>query len=499
MIFKQLTKLPESTIILSANNRIKRTILETHRNNQKKQTSPAPQVFTLDEWIKNQYQQTLQKKHTLLSLHQAQTLWEEQNETSATTHDAYQAWVAIHEWQIPIKQIKQFEHSYPEAERWLLWQQRYQEKLAENNWLDPSQAKMKWISAPIKIINPPKNIITVGLNECTPLEQKLLTTLATNIHITPFTTQTPKDSTTLLSHPSAQDEWENMAKWAIKHATEQPNHQIACVVPSLNQNYRSIQKYFNQANNQTKIAINFAVAKPFTHYPVIENALMMLNPQHKKSIPIEQLSKWLQSTRSVITPLSQRLKLEQTLRQQEQNQLPWRYILKTMKKDCPTLYTQITNMNQVKKAIEKKTSLYNWHQHLCQQLQALEWPGLVNDEEQNCCSAWLKNSQEYFQKINLVTGKTDINTAFNKLQQWSEQTQHHPPSKNSNIHVLGVLEVCDIPFDKVWLSGMGETQWPSSAKPNPFLPQTIQNQYNIPHANQSRELAFCRQLTKKTT
>jgi len=57
-----------------------------------------------------------------------------------------------------------------------------------------------------------------------------------------------------------------------------------------------------------------------------------------------------------------------------------------------------------------------------------------------------------------------------------------------------VLESAGLIFDQIWLCGLHEQEWPAPARPNPFLPISLQRKTNMPHASAERELKFAQTL-----
>ena len=65
------------------------------------------------------------------------------------------------------------------------------------------------------------------------------------------------------------------------------------------------------------------------------------------------------------------------------------------------------------------------------------------------------------------------------------------------IQILGLYEVNGLRFDYLWVVGLHNDNWPTSAKPNPFIPGRLQRAAGLPNSSPQRELEVARVITQR--
>ena len=95
-----------------------------------------------------------------------------------------------------------------------------------------------------------------------------------------------------------------------------------------------------------------------------------------------------------------------------------------------------------------------------------------------------------------VFGPLAAQEALDQLMRLAESTMSQPMGEGSRLHILEQLEVTGLSFSGLWLSGMGDRNWPPAAEPSPLLPIALQRERSMPRADAARELAYARELTQ---
>ena len=70
-------------------------------------------------------------------------------------------------------------------------------------------------------------------------------------------------------------------------------------------------------------------------------------------------------------------------------------------------------------------------------------------------------------------------------------------SRPARIQVLGLYEANSLRFDHLWVLGLHNDNWPPAARPNPFIPRSLQQQHGLPHSNPARELEVAKTITNR--
>jgi ATP-dependent helicase/nuclease subunit B len=129
----------------------------------------------------------------------------------------------------------------------------------------------------------------------------------------------------------------------------------------------------------------------------------------------------------------------------------------------------------------------------------LGWPGgrSLNSQEYQLISRWQELLAE-FRQLDDITGAVTRHIALNGLRDLIGQTIFQPKtSLHANIQVLGLLESSGFYFDALWVMGMDQQNWPPQAKPNPFLPYSLQIARQTPHCSAQRELHYSLKITQR--
>jgi exodeoxyribonuclease-5 len=85
--------------------------------------------------------------------------------------------------------------------------------------------------------------------------------------------------------------------------------------------------------------------------------------------------------------------------------------------------------------------------------------------------------------------------AVHALAQWAASTPFQPESPPAPVQIVGLIESIGLPFDALWIAGMGDDAWPRPARPHPLLPIGWQRDRGVPRSDAAAELAWAREVT----
>ena len=95
-----------------------------------------------------------------------------------------------------------------------------------------------------------------------------------------------------------------------------------------------------------------------------------------------------------------------------------------------------------------------------------------------------------------VFGPMKAADAVAQLKNLAGSTMSQPLGEGARLHILGTLEAKGLSFSGLWLSSMGDEDWPQPAEPSRLLPIALQREQEMPRADAARELAYARALTE---
>ncbi len=361
-------------------------------------------------------------------------------------------------------------------------------------------------------LNIKKKLILIGFDEIPPLYQRLFNTLGNTHSIDFFESETRSPQVKRLEFDEPLKEIQSMALWAQKQYQENPELKIGCIIPELNLLQDSIREEFqavfrgsNILNWQPEAALPFNLSggQCLGDHPMIRSAIasLQLNPS---SMELDLLSDWLLSPywnkneeeASFAAELDYQLR-EFTIGRQI-NRFYFNSILESVSEiyphsEFPLRWAQPEKADEAlsESKSSKKKSHEQWVQYFKQQLEQIGWPGHrgLNAEERQVWVRWQSLLAEY-STLAAILPEASKTEAVATLIQLTKETLFQAQSESGPIQILGILETAGLEFDRLWVMGLTDSNWPPSARPNPFIPIQYQRAWKLPHASSERELAY---------
>jgi probable DNA repair protein len=510
MLDDLFAQLKPNTLILTANKRLASWIAYQHHDWQISRgisTWPSLDVLPFNAWLKRCFTE-LQTKACgapliLLNPQQSFLLWQtiihDQTDdallsVNATASAAQDAWNLLQKYNV--------NPNDPELSLnddnldWKNWAETFVQTCKDNNWID-NASLIKFINSQLGNLNTSKHIILVGFLELTPAEQLLLDKL--NCEINFYQARIRNQSTKRMFFANTEDEIYAMANWTkqqLKATTVgarravplQNAKNIGCIIPNLNEIYNDVKRIFAETfADDTQYNISYG--DKLSNEPIIYAALEILSLNIGK-IHIDDIGFLLRSPFiGNFKELPQRAIQDAQLRQMNQTE----FTLNQLNTHCDLFKT----LQTIK--FKQHLSPREWVDVFTKQFNALGWPGTreLTGKEFKTIEHWHELLQE-FAALDLVINSFSHAQALVNLKRLASQTlfqtkkPHYAP-----IQILGTLEATGLCFDHAWMMGLDDKNWPETAKPNPFLPISLQKKYNMSHATAEREFHFARLITQK--
>ncbi len=139
-----------------------------------------------------------------------------------------------------------------------------------------------------------------------------------------------------------------------------------------------------------------------------------------------------------------------------------------------------------------------WPQRFVTILEMWGWPGdqPLDSLEFQQVGLWHEVLEE-FAGLDAVCQSLSFAQALGLLQTCCSRKISHPETADTAVQVLGPLEAVGLAFDHLWVCGMEASQWPTAARPNPFIPIALQASAKMPHATAAREWEFAATLLRQ--
>lgn len=465
----------------------------------------------LNRWLERSYRE-LQLPETLLSEFQALACWEQiiaddcRDTQPGLFHSrslarmAYQAWKALLTWQIPLRVLAQ--NPTPEVTAFHRWANAFQEYCTQRHCVDQAMAAGKVLTAlSARQLALPQHIVLIGFIETPPQMQAIFDALAAQCQLrhedVSLTAQCQR-----VRVSNEEEEWRAMVHWACQTWQENPQLCIGCVVPKLEQVRDDITRLFTHAQNDLPSPpahlVNIAGGDSFSRFPLIQMALEILqlttNPISTTALSRLFCSPFIGGAEQELIERSQ---LDVQLREYREAFFEWPVLLTWLRQAgiCADLVARC-EAYIVAKPANTQLAPSAWAEYFTKQLDILGWPGErgLNSAEFQQQERWRQLLQEFSGLDSVFEKPLSLTQALRELHILTQETPFQPQTPATPIQVLGVLDAVGLKFDRLWICGMTQEDWPPAPAPNPFLPVRLQRQHRMPHASAERELLFSQQV-----
>jgi probable DNA repair protein len=162
---------------------------------------------------------------------------------------------------------------------------------------------------------------------------------------------------------------------------------------------------------------------------------------------------------------------------------------------APKLQERLHGLLQLQAHTAEKRTPSRWLSYLNDIIQTVGWPGerVIDSLEYQLLTQWQAVLSEIAATDTLL-GEITFKAFYMLLHETSSHHVFQAKTAEAPVQVLGLLEAAGSVFDCIWIAGLTDQTWPPPAKPNPFIPITLQHRYAMPHANSERQSIYCERL-----
>lgn len=511
-------------VILTVNNRLANFLHKTYAKYQKEKGKHAwetPSIYPFTTWLEILWKQSKLSSHYLLTDFQEKLIWQDIIATTlsdslinldATAELAQQAWQMINLWNLSIDAILPSDNK--EISTFIHLTRQFQERCSQHNWLSRSRLPHHLLNlfrqSPVSL---PKDIQLIGFDELPPIYQQFFSCLEKFCNVTILSIHKTKQHMQRIELVNQHTEILTMARWTKKILEQNPSHKIGCIIPNLNKIRSQVEQVFFEvfisvnalsSSSCVESPFNFSAGYSLTHYEMIRMALSVLEISTGQ-LELKKIGELLQSPyiNSSETDINLSALLNVKLRQYRMPSLPLSALLSSFSHFIAhypqnTLLKRWRTFTQITNQIPKIDLPSQWAKYFIRCLNTIGWPGYrtLSRLEYQLFHRWEKLLFE-FATLDPLLQNISLSKSLSILQSLCNQTIFQAESKETPIQILGTLEATGYPFDALWVMGLHDEVWPPPARPNPFLPFTLQVQQKMPHASAERELDFTQQIQQR--
>lgn len=513
-ILQHIKNNPNITLI-TANQRLSGHLLKYYANLMENQIAWAkPQILSLQAWLERHYLQAVDRGHInepVLNSLQQYMVWHDiisqSNDlallrTEATIYSVQQAWTTLQQWNMTINE-NIFANSI-DTQTFYHWANQFEHYCKKNQVIDNDRIIHRVINVLKKgHIKLPQKMIFIGFVEFTPSQQHLIETLhqagcETDVIAHAYA---KTESIKKICCNNNDNEIEQMVRWALLTAQQQPNETIACIIPNLNEVRPDLVKYCDDLFPDS-IPYNISGGESLAQHSMVQHALILFKLCFSRVdfIEVSQLLR-LSYLKNAEIESDERVLFEIYLRQTHHSTLSLSELLKQCcyysekNQQCIGLLSILDKLNDYQKNLSKKNSSSTWIQILTKILNIAGWPGdSPLDSEQYQRHQTMQTCIQQFASLDYINQSLNFSQVFRHLKHHISNTLFQKQSEETHVYFLGLLEAVGAYFDWIWMAQCDDRHWPAPASPNPFLPIEWQRSHSMPHADAKREYYFSQNI-----
>jgi probable DNA repair protein len=489
-----LSALAQGALLLTANRRLARQWRRAYDAAQfasGAQSWAAPAVRAWQDWVTESIDALLPDRITPSAF--AERLgWQKVIDEGplldkqATADGAAQAWALCQQYQLPL-QHPAFEQAEDTA-KFCVWAQEFERRAERKHWL-PAARRELWLTEQLPATH--REVWLDGFDETTPAQRGLLGRLR---YRTYEGVPNPAINVTRCKVPDSRAEIHAAAQWARTLLENGQAQTVGIVVQNLARLRPTVEAIFEDVLGAP--LFNISLGRSLTDWPIVADALLWL--------------RWLGGPLDIggagvllRSPFFRGAEVERSARARLDIELRDANVLTVSAAairsgEPPIVAASLGRAITLLAAQARQQTPGAWARLFPGLLQTSGWPGerTQSSHERQAFARWQQVLRE-FAALDLVEGPIPFAQAVSLLTDLAKEAIFQPETAEMPVQILEALQAAGSHFDALWAMGMTDTAWPAPAKPNPFLPRSLQRELDLPHATPERELRFAREVTER--
>ncbi len=294
--------------------------------------------------------------------------------------------------------------------------------------------------------------------------------------------------------PTAGDQWNAIAEWTRQCLADDPEGQVAIVVPDLRTCRDDLVSTLTEAlapgqvvhpGDSRELPFHVSLGDPLARHPMGRGLLFLLmllctgrSDQEKSEAFLR--SPWIAHHHDELLSRSHAaLALREAL--------PWEHTLHDLARaldtqDCPLLSTRLDRALSAVAAAPNRAPLSAWSTFISDLLEILGWPGgdLPLNSDQYQAFRSIREQIMELGSLEEVSENCGLLRAVSLLGQLLGSRIFQPEAGAARVQVLGIDEAAGLMFDHIWFANLTEEEWPAPATPTPFVEIAVQREAGCP-------------------
>jgi probable DNA repair protein len=521
-------------VVLTANQRAARTLRHAHDLRQRalgRTLWEPPPVLAWDTWTASLWNRLLldgRASDLLLTSSQEHTVWRAIIAADAATASlrpvdalaeaAAGAWKLLHDYRGRPRLT-----SFPgntDTRAFARWVAEFERSCARSQYLTEAQlAETLRAAIAAGHLNLEDGYLLVGFDTKTHAQTALLDTVrSTGAEIEEAGPAPLASGQILASAPDEHAELAACARWLRARLAEQPDANIAVILPQIDAGRAEIDRVFRNilAPQRNDIAApaasapyEFSLGIPLARTPLAATALDILRWTNGP-LPLDRVSSLLLSPHFAAGDKEHIARAEFdafVLRRQHllepQLSLDRLHNLVSRSQHRVNLPALLGHLGALRPLVARRElagerTHADWAAAFHKLLEAAAWAPLsrLDSIEFQTRAKW-DDALDSLATLDFDGTRVTFAAALAALERIASETLFAPESRHAPIQVLGPLESAGSGFDAIWFLRANDLAWPATPAPNPLLPWLLQRELAMPGADPALHSAQARRTTER--
>jgi ATP-dependent helicase/nuclease subunit B len=500
--------------VLTAGRRLARSLAQAYGAHQRewgRSVWRSPDILPLDAYLRRCWAEWLLSTSApapplLLNPVQEQAVWESVIRDSPhgesllripeTARCAREAWALVQAWRLPW--TGQFQAAADSA-AFQGWAREFQRRCEARHWLE--EARLSDFIAELvgrDAIPRSSRLLLAGFGELAPQQSAVLNALGASEELAQARFDPVPRCVRL---PDALAEIRAAARWARERLEQNPGASIGVFTPELACLRTRIERIFAEtlhpgaALASSHRSFHIALGRPLADQPAVHAAFRLLDFAFQP-LTLPDIGGLLRSPflGAAEEEREKRAALDARLRRRG----VWEFSpndLRDFATHCPGLQRLLQRVLKEAAKIPGEQTADAWSRAFASLLTAFGWPGerALTSPEYQVVEAWHR-ALSSLAGLAAVSGPFPVSEALDRLRAISRDAIFQTEDRGAPIQIAGLLEAPALRFDHVWVMGLHDEALPASARPNPFLPLSLQLERKLPRCSPRREFEFAAAL-----
>lgn len=505
----------DGSVILTANQRLSRTLRKAYDDHQLAQGRPAwesPVILPFGSWLRAQWSDALLAggvpASTLLNRAQEQMLWREAITATpegaslldlrGTVTSAMGAWRLIHQYRLPLDGRFAAHEDWAAFAEWAAW---FRDSCRTGNFLDEARLPDAVLEA-AGAIAWPASLLLAGFDEFTPQQRDVLAACERGgCSYAMLDTGDVPAATVRRGACDADDELRSAAEWARDLLRTGEKGPLGIVLLNIGVRRSRLERVFDEALHPERMRdpaaggrrdFHISIPDPLAGYPLVDSALLALRMagEDRWALADAGLLLRLPFIGGGIDEAPARSVLDAKLRRRRRMYVSAQAVA-SLAAGCPRLSGILERWSALAPSLRTSRLPSAWIAVIREILEAAGWPGdrVVSSAEYQVLESWNALLAE-LASLDAVAQPVTFGEVVARLGELAEDTQFQPQDPGAAVQIMGALEAAGARFGALWICGATDDTWPAPAHAHPFLPLSLQRDHKLPHSSAEREYEF---------